>query len=446
MNLISKCVAALLATLTLSSFGQEDIRVQKEATARVIRLDDLSAVIDSSRLPVCTTGALLSDQGHVFTSRKLWREADKDAQVKCLVLFPDVDDRGENVQAVKAYLGHFVLNSPDNETLVVKIDGQGGGLPKCINVAEAELDNIRTNKHFMLIGYKETVAMLNLTPIEKAQIMERLRAIALNVQALAAEGKPACGVVDNSRGLDVALMKYMTPNSALGTVTSVSGQQSSVDQVMHNISWDVPGMLSPAAGSVMIADKVCVGFYTDNQRSRNVQAIWATARAGRIPLGTAEMPMSKWLIYGGVGLLVVVLIVLVCVRLIHKKGGETPVGYEVEETQEAPPVSGAVLKLRGEPEESGASGAQYKLSSAQLRAGVVLGRSSSADCKFPVATVSGRHAMLRIEDHYVKITDLGSKGGTFVNNQAVPRGQAVKVRNGDVIRLAGYAIKVNDIR
>ncbi len=449
MNLISKCVTTLLATLTLASFGQENIMEQKEATARVIRLDDLAALKDAAQLPNCTTGTLLSDQGHVFTSRKLWRETDKDAQVECLVLFPDVDDTGENVQAVKAYLGHFVLNSAENETLVVKVDGQVDGMPKCIKVAEAELDNVRENKPFMLIGYKETRTIQGFTLNQKEQIIERLKTIAKDVKLLEAQGKPACGVVDNSRSLDAALMAYMTPNSVPGSVTSVSGQQINVDQVMHNIAWDVePGKLSPAAGSVMIDDKVCVGFYTDNNRGRNVQAIWATARLGRIPLGTAELPMSKWLIYGGIGLLVSVLAVLICVRVFRKRGTD-PVDPPVDPPVVPPvdpPVEKYVVKLRGEPEESGKPGAQYKLTSKQLRAGVVLGRSSSVDCRFPIATVSGRHAMLRIEEHYVKITDLGSKGGTFVNGQAVPHGQAVKVRNGDVIKLAGYAIKVNDIR
>ncbi len=432
MNLISKCVTTLLAVFTLSSFGQEDVMTQKEATARVIRLDDLAAVNDSSRLPSCTTGALLSDQGYVFTSRKLWRESDKDAKVRCLVLFPDVDNTGENVQAVKAYLGYFIFNSKENETLVVKIDGQGG-LPKCINVAEEELDNIRKDKPFTLIGYKETVAIQDLTPNQKAYIIDCLKSIAQNVQALEFEGKPAVVAMDNSKGLSAEFMTYMTPNSEPGSVTSVPGQHSTVGQVMHNMSWDVgPGKLSPAAGSVMIADKVCVGFYTNNERSRNVQAIWATAHAGKIPLESTGVPMSKWLIYGGVGLLALVLIVLVWKYLSGTGSGSIPDKY--------------VIRLRGEPEEGGADGVRYKLTAKQLKAGVVLGRSSSADCRFRRASVSSRHAMLRIEEHYVKISDLGSKGGTYVNDQAVPHGKSVKVRNGDVIKLAGYAIIVNDIR
>ncbi|KAF6253813.1 SMAD/FHA domain-containing protein [Scenedesmus sp. NREL 46B-D3] len=53
-----------------------------------------------------------------------------------------------------------------------------------------------------------------------------------------------------------------------------------------------------------------------------------------------------------------------------------------------------------------------------LKEGVFeVGRASPADIQIPIPTVSSRHALLRVEDNKVCITDLNSTNGTVVNGQ-----------------------------
>lgn len=67
-----------------------------------------------------------------------------------------------------------------------------------------------------------------------------------------------------------------------------------------------------------------------------------------------------------------------------------------------------------------------------------LGRAAPADLVIPIPTVSGRHAMIRVEnDNSVIITDLQSTNGTFIEDkelkpmQSVPLVEGAEVTFGD---------------
>ncbi|MBI4586885.1 MAG: GGDEF domain-containing protein [Planctomycetes bacterium] len=85
-------------------------------------------------------------------------------------------------------------------------------------------------------------------------------------------------------------------------------------------------------------------------------------------------------------------------------------------------------------------GMRYLLNERKL----VIGRNSDkAQIVLPDPSVSSAHATIEInleEPHYV-IEDLGSRNGTFVNGQPVPKNQKVPIRDGDKIFIGETALK-----
>lgn len=61
---------------------------------------------------------------------------------------------------------------------------------------------------------------------------------------------------------------------------------------------------------------------------------------------------------------------------------------------------------------------------------VELGRDEPADLLVPVPTVSGRHALIKVEGDKVTVTDLNSTNGTFLNGQQLNPMQAVPLDLG----------------
>ncbi len=73
----------------------------------------------------------------------------------------------------------------------------------------------------------------------------------------------------------------------------------------------------------------------------------------------------------------------------------------------------------------------------EVRSRMTLGRSSQADIRFADDGVSRQHAAVEIEDEDVVIEDLGSRNGTFVNDESITR-KALK--DGDKIRIGQTSI------
>ncbi|KAL6781723.1 CGL86 [Auxenochlorella protothecoides x Auxenochlorella symbiontica] len=66
-----------------------------------------------------------------------------------------------------------------------------------------------------------------------------------------------------------------------------------------------------------------------------------------------------------------------------------------------------------------------------LRSGTLeLGRSSNADIRLDIPTVSGKHARIKVESSKILVTDLGSTNGTFVDGKELPANEEREVLPG----------------
>ncbi len=74
---------------------------------------------------------------------------------------------------------------------------------------------------------------------------------------------------------------------------------------------------------------------------------------------------------------------------------------------------------------------------------IVIGRGAHADVRLPSRAVSDLHAVLHSDGHEVSIVDEGSTNGTRVNGQSLPRGRRKALRDGDVITVATFALRVS---
>jgi DNA-binding winged helix-turn-helix (wHTH) protein len=70
----------------------------------------------------------------------------------------------------------------------------------------------------------------------------------------------------------------------------------------------------------------------------------------------------------------------------------------------------------------------------------VIGRDLAADIRLNASTVSRRHACVTVDPAGVRISDLGSKNGTFRGDQPVTA--AVALVNGDVVRIGSLTMIV----
>lgn len=73
------------------------------------------------------------------------------------------------------------------------------------------------------------------------------------------------------------------------------------------------------------------------------------------------------------------------------------------------------------------------------KSGVVLGRADDADLQFADDSMSSQHAVLEFADEGMRIRDLGSMNGTFVNGSEV---KAAELKNGDRFQLGGHEFQL----
>jgi predicted component of type VI protein secretion system len=66
---------------------------------------------------------------------------------------------------------------------------------------------------------------------------------------------------------------------------------------------------------------------------------------------------------------------------------------------------------------------------------IVLGRRHDCDLRIPLPTVSRKHCQLSFNKDSVKLRDLGSRGGTFLNDKPVEPEKDIPVKAGDCIRI-----------
>lgn len=78
-----------------------------------------------------------------------------------------------------------------------------------------------------------------------------------------------------------------------------------------------------------------------------------------------------------------------------------------------------------------------------------VGRMQPADIVIPIPSVSGRHAMIRVDDSRITLTDLRSTNGTFIDGQELEPMQAYEVVPGSQVifgdeHLAMYEVRLED--
>jgi hypothetical protein len=73
----------------------------------------------------------------------------------------------------------------------------------------------------------------------------------------------------------------------------------------------------------------------------------------------------------------------------------------------------------------------------------MLGRSADAEIQVPSMHASGRHASLTIRAGQVSLRDLGSRYGTFVNDQKVEAGREIEITTIGAFRLADVTVKLS---
>jgi predicted component of type VI protein secretion system len=66
---------------------------------------------------------------------------------------------------------------------------------------------------------------------------------------------------------------------------------------------------------------------------------------------------------------------------------------------------------------------------------VIIGRRHDCDLQIPLPTVSRRHCQITLNEQTLKIQDLGSKAGTFVNDKRIGENGEGSLKPGDYIRI-----------
>ena len=76
---------------------------------------------------------------------------------------------------------------------------------------------------------------------------------------------------------------------------------------------------------------------------------------------------------------------------------------------------------------------------------ITLGRGPESDIQIIISGESGvskKHCNLYREKNKLSVIDYGSKNGTSINNQKLPKNKRYLLRNGDELRLCNYLLKV----
>lgn len=71
----------------------------------------------------------------------------------------------------------------------------------------------------------------------------------------------------------------------------------------------------------------------------------------------------------------------------------------------------------------------------------IIGREPDCQLLFDSSFVSRHHCVLLMEDCTLRIRDLGSKNGTFINGELAPTGEHI-LADGDTIRVADLVFRV----
>lgn len=104
----------------------------------------------------------------------------------------------------------------------------------------------------------------------------------------------------------------------------------------------------------------------------------------------------------------------------------------IEELKKAKEQAACLIMIRGTPQ-----GHRYFITQSEM----IIGRDPSADISVTDQSISRRHAKLIQSNNKVKLTDLGSANGTFINDKKISQGTEVTLAKEDMIKLGNSIFK-----
>lgn len=414
------------------AWGRGNDEALKNATVRIIRMDDLEQAIKNNRLPRSFTGAVMTEDGYIFTSLEAAYNAQGEIDEKAmdnqyLIIFPRYDEKDGRVTTVCAHLGLSHNRSSENQLMSIKVPRTS--LPAPLVVDRKVLENNDNGVVLNEAGYPAKAY----EEIEgNKELLEAvLRDLSALSQKVVRDAGFALGFDENSQASHAPLIAYMTPNVVRTSIMRVGNQVGGGTGVDHSAILGAGSEGSPLVDQVTGHIRAMVVSVKDNagktDHAVRSDALLVFANNDKVKLPDASLTIPLWLL---IGIGAVVLIALVV--MIVAKQGKAP--SEKKHTRDK-----AILRLRGE------DGTQYTLSSKDLQHSVVLGRSSRADKCFTKSSISGKHAILSCMGGRAVVTDKNSKGGTYINGKKLTPGMPEKLHDGDVLTLADYKIHVTTI-
>jgi two-component system, cell cycle response regulator len=103
-----------------------------------------------------------------------------------------------------------------------------------------------------------------------------------------------------------------------------------------------------------------------------------------------------------------------------------------KEIQKAKEQEACLIIIRGTPQ-----GHRFFLTQDEM----TIGRDPIADIQIQDPSISRKHAKLTKEEGQVRLTDMGSSNGTFVNDKRVPPSQSVVLAKEDMVKLGSSILK-----
>jgi hypothetical protein len=167
------------------------------------------------------------------------------------------------------------------------------------------------------------------------------------------------------------------------------------------------------------------------------------------PPQTSELIPREYIRYLiiSVSILGLIVIIMIIFNLVTRKRAKNAAVTEVEQAPVSPMVKAPVQQMtesstlkKGLPESELKRNVPLLLinhegrtESITLKEGTTrIGRHEINDIQLQEALVSGKHAIIEMNDEEIKLTDLGSTNGTFVNNERI---RTCVLKHGDKIKL-----------
>lgn len=427
-----------IAFLGAVAFGRINEETLRNATVRIIRMDDLEIALKNKRqLPRSFTGVLVTDTGYIFTSLEAAHNANGkiDANVtnnRYLILFPQYNGSESRVVSVSAHLGISQIRSEENQLLGISIPR--ASLPQPLIVDRTNVEHSDSgNKTLKEVGYPASSYQTLATNKESLQsLLGDLAAFQLNVRE---DAGYAHEYGEATQATHAPLLTYMTSNVVDTTITRVTNQVVGGTIVEHTANLGTGSEGSPMVDLTTGYIKAMV-FTIKDQKDIAVrsEALLNIANANKIVLPEPSSFAFLWVI---IIVMVLVLLTLIIILILQKPNGgnkKADAKCYKQHTRDK-----AILYLRGE------DGTRYSLSTRDLQHGVILGRSHSADKRFNKSTISSKHALISGMGGKAVIIDKNSKGGTYLNGKKLTPGMPEKLHDGDTLSLADYKIRISGV-